>query len=331
VGLRASSAYRYGRPEIDGVCGGPQVIHGAAASLTEDELSHFAEKYGLRFFGTGQRPSADEGQPHGIDYLVFQIRETNRAQKERLSKFQADVNRLHNDPTVKAIREFERINKLINPPELEAMRHALEIRRRFDDIQKINSPFEDLRKRLDGVSGWKSMLEGLHKPNSFVDKFNSMFNADTAFTSALKQFQGTDSCRASLEHARNTFAHQSAFESFTRTQRAFHDIQRQWELPRHLVESIGALSALQEQVGRLVDTVLWHDASSDIFEDRLGHLIQRDELVARSEHVLKMSWAALIYLSLAMDYEQRYGPSAVGPKLPVAPFDLGSYPDDLKM
>lgn len=251
-----------GDPAIDGVCGGPQVIPGAAASLTEDELFHFAEKYGLRFFGTGQRPSADEGQPHGIDYLVFQIRETNRAQQERLAKFQADVNRLHNDPTVKAMREFERINKLINPPELEAMRHALEIKRRFDDIQKINSPFEDLRKRLDGVSGWKSVLEGLHKPNSVVEKFNSIFNADTAFTSALKLLQGTDSWMASLEHARNTYAHQSVFESFTRTQRAFHGIQRQWELPRHLVESIGALSALQEQVGRLtLPTLDWLSAA----------------------------------------------------------------------
>lgn len=251
-----------GDPAIDEVCGGPQVAPGAGASLSGDELSQFAEKYGLRFFGTGQRPSADDGQLRGIEYLVFQIRETNRAQQERHEKFLADMNRLQNDPTVKAMREFERINKLINPPQVEAIRHALEMKSRFDDMQKINAPFEDLRKRLEGAAGWKSLLEGFHRPNSIVEKFNSMFNADTVFTSALRQLQTTDSWRASYEHARDMYAHKSSIESFTRTQRAFHDIQSRWELPRQLIESVGALSALQEQIGRLtLPTLDWVGAA----------------------------------------------------------------------
>jgi len=251
-----------GDPKIDEVCGGPSIKPGDASSLSDDELSQFAEKYGLRFFGTGQKPLPDDERPEGVDYLVYQIRETNRAQRERHAKALADINRLHNDPTVKAMREFDRINKLINPPELQALRQALEIKKRFEDIQKFYSPFDDLRKQLDTITGWRSVFEGLHKPNSIVEKFNSMFNADTAVTSAFKQLQGTDSWRASLEHARNTFAHQSGFDSYTRSQRAFHDIQRQWELPRHLVESIGALSALQEQVGRLtLPTLDWVSAA----------------------------------------------------------------------
>ncbi|RSZ56936.1 hypothetical protein HF313_05290 [Massilia atriviolacea] len=251
-----------GDPAIDGVCGGPQVTPGAAERLAEEELSKFAEKYGERFFGTGQSQRAVDGQPRGVDSLVFRIRETNRAQQERNAKFQAEVSRLQNDPTIKAMREIERMNRLISPPHLQAMQHASEIKRRFDDIQKINAPFEDLRKRLNGVTEWETLIDRLYKSNSAVEKFNSVLNADTAFTTALKQLQITDSWRASLEHAKNMYVHHSFLDPFARAQRVFHDIQRRWELPRQLVDSIGALSALHEQVGRLtLPTLDWVSAA----------------------------------------------------------------------
>jgi hypothetical protein len=93
-------------------------------------------------------------------------------------------------------------------------------------------------------------------------------------------------------------------------------------------ESDALRNHMEHKFMKVVDTILKNDCSSDIFEDQLAHLVQRDELIARSEHLLKLSRAALIYLSLAMHYEERRRPPPDGPIVPV---DLGSYSDDLKV
>jgi len=96
-------------------------------------------------------------------------------------------------------------------------------------------------------------------------------------------------------------------------------------------ESDALRNHMEHKFMKVVDTMRTDEYSSEMLNDHLGHLVQRDELLSKSEHVLKMSRAALIYLSLAMRYEELFGPSAVGPKQLVMPFDLGLYPDDLKL
>lgn len=95
-------------------------------------------------------------------------------------------------------------------------------------------------------------------------------------------------------------------------------------------ESDALRNHMEHKFVKVVDTIMKGECPSGMFGDHLGHLVERDELIARSEHVLKMSRAALIYLALAMRHEQLFGPSAIGPKLPAIPFDLGLYPDELK-
>ncbi|MYM26758.1 hypothetical protein GTP58_00305 [Duganella sp. CY15W] len=105
--------------------------------MTEAELGKFAEEYGRRFFGHWKREVSTEGQPIGVGFLVFQIRATNHAQQERLAKFQADVDRLHSSPTMKAIREAQKLKDLLFPPHVVAMQKALEITNCWDEIQKL--------------------------------------------------------------------------------------------------------------------------------------------------------------------------------------------------
>ena len=64
-----------------------------------------------------------------------------------------------------------------------------------------------------------------------------------------------------------------------------------------------------------------------MFNDHLAYLVSREELYARSEHMVRMSRSALIYLSLAMHVEERRT-RASGL---VIPFDLGMYSDELKV
>lgn len=95
-------------------------------------------------------------------------------------------------------------------------------------------------------------------------------------------------------------------------------------------ESDALRNHMEHKFMKVVDTILTDEASSEMFNDHLGHLVERNELISRSEHVLKMSRAALIYLTLAMRHEQRFGPSAIGPKRPAVPVDLGLYRDSFK-
>src|SRR5476649_1812338 len=96
-------------------------------------------------------------------------------------------------------------------------------------------------------------------------------------------------------------------------------------------ESDALRNHMEHKFMKVVDTILTDGSSSEMFNDHLGHLVERNELISRSEHVLTMSRAALIYLTLAMRHEQRFGPSAIGPKRHTMPVDLGLYRDKLKL
>ncbi|MHB9704354.1 LA2681 family HEPN domain-containing protein [Alcaligenes aquatilis] len=67
----------------------------------------------------------------------------------------------------------------------------------------------------------------------------------------------------------------------------------------------------------------------DIFTDNLAHQIQQDELVRKTEYLLRQSRSALIYLCLAMDYEEsqmRAGNDGV-----IALMEYETYPDTQKV
>lgn len=69
---------------------------------------------------------------------------------------------------------------------------------------------------------------------------------------------------------------------------------------------------------------------NELFEDHLSHKISRDDLVEKSEHIMRLSRSALIYLSMAMHVEEQRKMIAKG-ALNRVPMDMGLYPDDLKV
>jgi hypothetical protein len=87
---------------------------------------------------------------------------------------------------------------------------------------------------------------------------------------------------------------------------------------------------LEHKFVKVVAVNIEVENESELFQDHLAHRISRDELVDRSEHILKLSRSALIYLSMAMHVEERrkLKDDGVGKR---GAMDMGLYPDDLKV
>lgn len=71
-----------------------------------------------------------------------------------------------------------------------------------------------------------------------------------------------------------------------------------------------------------------YGAQTEPFLDRLAHQIVREDLEQKALRLLQLARAALIYLSLAMEVEERRESEAVGGL--IMPINVGIYPDSLK-
>ncbi|QHS36936.1 hypothetical protein GWQ43_13075 [Alcaligenes faecalis] len=67
----------------------------------------------------------------------------------------------------------------------------------------------------------------------------------------------------------------------------------------------------------------------DVFPDNLAHQVQQDELVRKTEYLLRQSRSALIYLCLAMDYEESQ--IQAGHDDVIALMEYGTYSDNQKV
>jgi hypothetical protein len=162
--------------------------------------------------------------------------------------------------------EIERYKSL----QVAAQAHAIE-QQRWDSIRNILDPMEQFRKGLAVDTGWRKVLDELSQPKSAME----LITESSGVSSFLKNLRDSSSGLSALEHARETYATADIANSILRQHRAFHEAQRSWELPHQLVDSVGALAALQEQIGRLTLPVMdWNSAAT------LARVLGRDGLQA---------------------------------------------------
>jgi hypothetical protein len=83
---------------------------------------------------------------------------------------------------------------------------------------------------------------------------------------------------------------------------------------------------LEHKYAKIVDSCHWIGEHSGVWSDHLAFVLDRDDLYAKSLLMLKLSRAALIYLCLAMHFEE----SQHQPEGPVGELPVEDYPDDLK-
>lgn len=85
---------------------------------------------------------------------------------------------------------------------------------------------------------------------------------------------------------------------------------------------------LEHKNVKVVDAMAKHSAPREPFVDRLAHQIVREELDQKTLRLLQLARAALIYLSLAMEVEEKRASAATSGF--VMPLGVDVYPDSLK-
>lgn len=239
------SAYnKTGVESVDRLCGGPPISAEEVQDVTADELNQFAEAYGARFFGKQDGKKPIEGQPTGADFLTFQIRETNRLARERHEKLAQEAKR--------AVR--------IGQVDSFALAALFKEQQQYEKLRSLVAPMDEVRKLLgDDWHQQLGLISNHHAAQNAID-----FLKDSSIAAQMaKQYHDSVRWMTAVESAREAYSQANIYDSFAKMQKSFHQIQRQWELPQYLVDSVGALSALQEQIGKLtLPTIGWDSAAA---------------------------------------------------------------------
>lgn len=132
---------------------------------------------------------------------------------------------------------------------------------RAESIRTMFAPIVDIRKNLMMGSGVNMMLENFARPMFLSDELARMAKEASGFGSAMKAMQ--ESMQASFVHAQQTIAATTISSTFSQVIKTYEDAQKFWTVPSGLIESVGALKAMQDQIGRLTLPVMdWTSAAA---------------------------------------------------------------------
>lgn len=134
-------------------------------------------------------------------------------------------------------------------------------KQRVESIKKMLDPLADIRKSLIVDSSVKRMLEDLARPNLVSEELARMVKEASHIGSAAEAMQ--DSMQSSFAHAQRMIADASITSSFSQVMKTYEEVQKRWTVPAELVGSVGALKAMQEQIGKLTLPVMdWASAAT---------------------------------------------------------------------
>lgn len=183
--------------------------------------------------------------PHDIGELSRGLRAYEQAQGNTLR-------------SLGALNAVEREMAIYESNNIAAHIRAME-QQRLESLRAVLDPLETFRKTLGVDPAWKRMIDELTKPLCATEQWTERSGVE----SFMKLLRESSSGLSAVEHARETYATANVAMKFVHEQKAFKEAQRNWKLPRHLVESVGALSALQEQIGTLTLPVIdWESAAT---------------------------------------------------------------------
>jgi hypothetical protein len=131
-------------------------------------------------------------------------------------------------------------------------------RTEHESIRRMLEPLQDIRSSLLKDSAIQRMLEDLAKPLAASEQFAKLIEQATGSSAVLKAMQSD--IGVSIESTRKILADASVSSGIGRLMKSFDEANKRWSVPQPLLDSIGALQALQEQLGRLSLPVI--DAAS---------------------------------------------------------------------
>lgn len=122
-------------------------------------------------------------------------------------------------------------------------------RQQLDHIRTMLDPIADIRNGLMFDSSYRKLMEEVERPSFLSAELERAVREASHFDHVAKAMQ--ESMQSSFSHAQEMLKATSIAGSFAQTMNAFKEAERRWSVPTELVESIGALRAMQEQFGRL--------------------------------------------------------------------------------
>lgn len=157
---------------------------------------------------------------------------------------------MRNLDTIDALSEHYR---LLTKPTSAAAMMAEELQRaerqQLDRIRTMLDPIADIRKSLMLDSSYRQFVEEIQKPSYLSAELERAAREASSFDGVAKAMR--ESMQSSFSHAQEMLAATSITDSLALTMNAFKEAERQWSVPAELVGSVGALKAMQEQLGKL--------------------------------------------------------------------------------
>lgn len=184
--------------------------------------------------------------------LAREIRRLEEAQRA----WARNIEPLHS--VADQLRQFTESNPLA--VQMAQQFHDMDMQR-MESIRKMLDPIADIRKNFVLDASLTKMLEGISKRNLVNDELAEMVKKASQIGYASTALQ--DSMQSSLARAQEMIAATSITNTFSQVMKTYEEAQKRWIVPAELVGSIGALTAMQEQLGKLTLPVMdWASAAT---------------------------------------------------------------------
>lgn len=143
--------------------------------------------------------------------------------------------------------------RLVNKPTLAVATMIEELRLTEQllpaHISSILDPIADIRNSLMLDASYKSLISKIERPSFIGLELERLAREASHYGHAAKAMY--ESLQTSYYHAQEMFVTSSITERLAQVMKGFQDVGRQWYVPTELVDTIGALTAMQEQLGKL--------------------------------------------------------------------------------
>jgi hypothetical protein len=118
-----------------------------------------------------------------------------------------------------------------------------------ESIRRMLDPLQEIRKELLADSATKRMLDDLAKPFVASEQIARLMEQATGSSALIGAMHS--SIEGSMESARKLLADVSISSRIGQLMKGFEETNKRWVVPQALLNSLGPLQALQEQMGRL--------------------------------------------------------------------------------
>lgn len=135
------------------------------------------------------------------------------------------------------------------------LQHQQELTRRMLD------PIAGIRKHFKLDAGLSQLVRNIDSISQVDSNFARVYSETNQLTKVIEGLQ--HGMQLSLKHARESLATTSAASQINQLMKSFQSVHKHWEVPKELVQSVGAVNALYESIGRLTLPVIdWPSAAT---------------------------------------------------------------------